>query len=335
MTALTAYRQGARRVGRAPAILLGLLLVTWLFGVPSALVVRGMVAAHLGQSLDAERVAQRFDLDWWEEFSSQAAGLGQTFTPSIIGFAAVLRNLSDLIDGGPSSTVIGGMIGAWVVLWSFLAGGILDRYARDRAIGMRGFFSAAGANAGRLIRLGLVTLVFYGALFAYVRGWLLDDLYGWLTRDVSVERTALAVWLVLSLVFVLLLLIINVIVDYARIRLVVEDRHSAIAALPASIRFVRRHATRVSVLYALNAAGFVVLLSLYWLLAPGADASSPGIWVGLAVGQLYLLGRLWVKLQFYASQTALFQAELAHAGYVAAPLPPRAMSPAEEAIRTT
>jgi len=249
MTALTAYRQGARRVGRAPAILLGLLLVTWLFGVPSALVVRGMVAAHLGQSLDAS--VSRSD--------STSTGGRVLLTGRRAG--SDLHAVDHRVCGGAQEPQRShrrraildrdrSMISAWVVLWSFLAGGILDRYARDRAIGMRGFFSAAGANAGRLIRLGLVTLVAYGALFAYVRGWLLDDLYGWLTRDVSVERTALAVWLVLALVFVLLLIIINVIVDYARIRLVVEDRHSAIAALPASIRFVRRHATRVSVLYA-------------------------------------------------------------------------------------
>jgi hypothetical protein len=38
----------------------------------------------------------------------------------------------------------------------------------------------------------------------------------------------------------------------------------------------------------------------------------------VAIGQLFLLGRLWIKLVFVASETALFQSRLAHAGYVAA-----------------
>ena len=39
----------------------------------------------------------------------------------------------------------------------------------------------------------------------------------------------------------------------------------------------------------------------------------------LVVGELYVLARHYLKLAFYASETALFQSRLAHAGYTAAP----------------
>jgi hypothetical protein len=58
------------------------------------------------------------------------------------------------------------------------------------------------------------------------------------------------------------------------------------------------------------------------------------MWVGFALGQLYIVGRLWVKLLFWASATALFQSRLAHAGYVAKPVPVWPESPAAEALRT-
>ena len=45
------------------------------------------------------------------------------------------------------------------------------------------------------------------------------------------------------------------------------------------------------------------------------------MWLGFAVGQVYVLARLWVKLMFWASETALFQGRLAHAGYVVRPQP--------------
>jgi hypothetical protein len=58
------------------------------------------------------------------------------------------------------------------------------------------------------------------------------------------------------------------------------------------------------------------------------------MWLAFLGGQLYILARLLLKLQFMASQTALFQSSLAHAGYAAAPAPVWPESPAAEAITT-
>ena len=56
------------------------------------------------------------------------------------------------------------------------------------------------------------------------------------------------------------------------------------------------------------------------------------MWAAFAIGQAYILARLWVKLLFWASETALFQSRLAHAGYVARPEPAWPDSPAADAI---
>ncbi len=56
------------------------------------------------------------------------------------------------------------------------------------------------------------------------------------------------------------------------------------------------------------------------------------MWLGLAVGQIYVLARLWIKLTFWASETSLFQGRLGHAGYVARPEPTWPESPAVDAI---
>ena len=51
------------------------------------------------------------------------------------------------------------------------------------------------------------------------------------------------------------------------------------------------------------------------------------------LGQAYIVARLWVKLVFWAGETSLFQARLAHAGYTARPEPAWPDSPAADAIR--
>ena len=201
---------------------------------------RGMLADHLGTSLAAGTAASGVNFDWWNEFLAQAAGIGQTFVPAILGFAAVMKNLSTLADAGSLPTVIAAAVTANVVLSVFLLGGVLDRLARDRAIGSRGFFAACGVFFFRFLRLGVMAGLVYYALFTWLHPLLLDDAFLALTRDVTVERTAWAYRVALYAVFAAAVLLVNVVVDYAKIRMVVEDRRSAIGAVVASIRFIRR-----------------------------------------------------------------------------------------------
>src|SRR5919204_526190 len=98
MSIRAAFRDGARRVNRAPMILVGVVVVTLMLCLPLALALRGMLRVHLGNSLAAETAASGVNYDWWQEFSEQATGLGATFSPRLIGFGAVLDNFSNLMD---------------------------------------------------------------------------------------------------------------------------------------------------------------------------------------------------------------------------------------------
>jgi hypothetical protein len=333
MSPLSAYFSGLRRSSGAVAVWAGAWLVSLALTLPLAIVLRGMIAAHLGDSLAAEAAAAGVNWDWWQEFSQQASGLGTTFGPSVLGFASVLRHTSDLLDNEDLAPVLAGAVGAWLVVWSFLSGGILDRYARNRPTRASGFFAACGTHFFRFLRLGAIALAVYVFFFAHVHGWLFDDLWRWATREMTVERNAFALRLVLYAVFGALLVLATLVFDYARIRIVVEDRRSALGALLAAWRFVRRRPIRTLALYGLNGLGFLALAAVYALVAPGATGPGFGMWIALAIGQAWILARVWVKLQFYASQVVFFQGELAHAEYTAAPLPEWPESPAAEALR--
>ena len=332
MGAAAAFTDGIRRVNRALILLAGLCLVTFLIALPLSLALRGMIESHLGRSLAAEQVAAGADYQWWQEFSAQASGLGTTFTPSIIGFGAVLDNLDAFIDNMPMASTIAGVTVAWLVVWSFLSGGVIDRLARDRPTRTHGFFAAAGTHFWRFLRLGLLALAVYGFLFGWLHEWLLTDLYDRFTRDVTVERTAAAIRFAGYALFGAILILFNMVFDYARIRIVVEDRRSAIGALAAGARFVRRHAGRAVGLYLLNGLAFVALVALYALVSPGAPGSGAGMWGVLLLGQTYIVLRHYLKLVFYASETAFFQSALAHAPYTASPALEWPESPAVESI---
>jgi hypothetical protein len=180
----------------------------------------------------------------------------------------------------------------------------------------------------RFLRLSVVSVAIYAFLFITVHNWLFGSIFSRLIDDVTVERTAFVYRLGLYAVFGALVLFANLVFDYAKVRAVVEDRRSAIGALAAGWRFIKRNPGAAIGLYAVNSAAFLIALLLYYLAAPGASANS----LAFAVGQLYIVFRVIIRLLFAASQTALFQGRLAHAGYVARPVPKWPDSPAAEAI---
>ena len=333
MSPLRAWRDGIRRVAGAPLILAGVWLMTTLVGLPLALVMRSDISSHLGASLAAETAASGVNYEWMQEFADQATGLGTTLKPTILGFGAVLDNLSAFLDNTARPLIIVGAAAAYIVLWLFVAGGIIDRYARDRATGVQGFFSASGVFFFRFLRLAIVMFAVYGLLFGYAHPWLFDRIYPRLIREVSDERTAFLVRAGLYLVFGLTLGACNLVFDYAKVRAVVEDRRSALGALTSGIRFVRRNFGAAVTLYLLDMGLFAATLGAYAAVAPRTGGIGWMMWVGFAMAQVYILARLCVKLIFWASETALFQGRLAHAGYVAAAKPVWPESPAAEAIQ--
>jgi hypothetical protein len=183
-----------------------------------------------------------------------------------------------------------------MLFWSFLSGGILDRYARDRATRGRGFFGACGAHFPAMLRLGLGALALTAALVAWV-----------LPRVPDGPLNSAAV--------VLVLFALTLTLTYAQIRIVVEDRRSAGGAVLAASRFIRRNPAAA----ALHGLIFAAALTLEWArLAPRAAF--------LAVGDVLIL-------LAWASGTVLFQSRLAHASYTAGPPVEWPESPAAEAIR--
>jgi hypothetical protein len=327
-----AWLDGWRRVLHAPAIVAGVFVMTFLLALPLAYTLRTMLEAHLGQSLIAAEAADAVNYDWWQEFSSQTSGLGSTFTPAIIGFAATLDNISSVLDGQREIVPIVGALAIYLVGWAFIAGAVIDRYARQRRTRAHGFFGAGGVYLFRFMRLAVFAGAVYWFLFSYVHRWLFDDWFEDLTRDIDTERSAFAVRAAMYAVFCVLLFAANIIFDYAKVRIVVEDRRSVLGGLVAAIRFIARNPGRTSALYALNAFAFLLLIGLWALVSPGAGGAGMSIWLGFLAGQLYVLARLLLKLQFLASQTALFQMRLAHAAYAAAPEPSWPESPTAETI---
>ena len=314
----------------APALAIGVLAATALTALPLAVTLQDEMERHFGSSLEAARAQAAWNPIWASEFSADASALGRTFTHEVLGFGGTLAALSRFVDNEPLNPTIAVVVAVYVGLWMFLSGGILDRLARGRRIGPAAFFSACGAYVVRFVRLAAFIGPCYWLLFRVVHPYLFTRLYDWATRDIVVEQQAVAVRAGLYAVFLAGLAAVNLVADFAKVRVVVEDRRSMLSALAAALRFIRRRPFRVLALYLVNIAAVLIVLRLWMQVAPGASAP---VWLALFAGQLYLLARIWARLAFMASEVAFFQGELAHAGFAAAPQAVWPDSPAVEAIR--
>jgi hypothetical protein len=307
----------------------GVLVATLLCALPAAIVMRSLVEANLGPSLEADRALGGWNAGWAVEFSQQTPGLGRTFTHEILGFGGTMAIANGFIEHLALNPAIAGAVAAYIAVWMFLSGGILDRLARGRPVRTSVFFSACGVYFFRFVRLGLVIGPAYWALFRWLHPYLFRTVYDRFTRDMTDERSAIALRSGLYALFLGALMVVSLVADYAKVRAVVEDRRSMIGALGASLRFIRRRPLRTTGLYLLNAAALLLIVRVWYDAAPAAGAS---VWWALLVTQIYLLFRLWAKLAFMASEVVFFQGELAHAGYTAAPVPIWPESAASEAI---
>jgi hypothetical protein len=292
----------------------------FVLALPLALALRGMLAEHLGSSVVAEQATWRWDSGWAAEFAAQAQGLGRGGT---------ISTMSGLADGVPLPPTVWAAVAASLLLWIFLSGGILDRFARGRPVPTAAFFAACGVYFFRFLRLAVVIGAAYWAIFAWLHPYLFGTLWNRWTRDLTSEREALILRIGLYLALAAALAVVNIVADYAKVRAVVEDRRSMISALGASLRFLRRRPFRAAGLYLLSALASAVVVRLWFTAAPAAGAS---VATAFLLTQLYLLLRVWAKLAWMAGEVVFFQGELAHATYTAAPLPMWPDSPAAEAL---
>lgn len=194
---------------------------------------------------------------------------------------------------------------AFGVVWIFLSGGIIDRLARGRRSSATRFFAACGACFVPLVRLALITAVAYWAVLAFVTPALAALASG---RGQYVQ---LALYGLLAL----LLFAISLTLDYARVRLVIEDRRSAIGAIGASWRMLRACGRRM---LGIQALFWLVLVG--WIALRGAAVStSAADWTAgraLAIVSIFAAVELMLKLALTGAQTALYQDVLASAGWV-------------------
>ena len=312
MKSLNALVTGLQRVVGSPLIIFILYAAGLVLAVPLAVIMRGVLQGSFGSSLMDERMTEGFDMHWYGEFNAGASGLAETFGPQVTGFLPVLANFERLLDG----TVFGvngilvtfGLL--YLLVWAYLSGGILDRYAQPLgATSPDRFHSQCGENFFRFARLQALSLFFYWLLFK----WIAIPLHRWVisvNRDTTDETTVIVQTFTVYAFIALLLVLLSMVNDYAKVSIVSERRASALLAMVRGAGFTVSKFVHAFPLYLMLLLFAAVVFLLYGWIAPGPGQSTlVGIFLAFVAGQVYLLARLIMKLWFLSSQAVLFNSD--------------------------
>ncbi len=264
----------------------------------------------LGRRKAGEAMAGGFDYLWWEEFRDENKGLEKTFSPSIIGKGAVLNNLETLVEMRflelPPPVLAWGIL--YLIAHAFLAGGILFIFSQEKPrFSLKRFFEGAGSYFSRFFLLLLVSLFFYLAIgILSSRGFnsTLDDI----SKEAISEVNPFYYGLLFSAITFLLLLFVQMVFDYARIKVVLEEKRNVLAATFSAFGFVLRHPISTIGLYSLIFIFNVGITIGYVVLKELLPQTNPlEVSAAFLLQELFIFALIWIRCWLYSSQLELYR----------------------------
>jgi hypothetical protein len=263
-----------------------LLLYTanFLVALPLAMAFRSSLASGFGHSMDSSNLMQGLDFSVMLDFLNQHRD----------GIKAIMQQIS------------------WVLLIytlinTLLAGGILTM-VRDKKgkFSASAFFGGCGAYFLRFLRLFLIFAVLLVVALS-VLGGLMSGIVNSISDNASSELTEywvrVASWMILLLAAMLIIMV----VDYAKILVVVHDEHSMLKTAWRSAKLVFRFFFRTFGLELLMVLVPIALFIIYiWLDLSIGMTSGMTILVMFVLQQLFIVSKAWTKVFFFAGELSLY-----------------------------
>lgn len=329
MNIMSSFKQGVKLASRTKRMILFAWFANVLIAMVLAFPALKQLDGYLRDTVMDEKILQRMDPAWMDSYrvDMEKSDHTRALDYTIFGYAPFVNHLEMQMNGtfiktlggflydlfvrwelnaGPTSLLFFLSL-LYVVVNTFLAGGFIGIYAKDYRSSFQEFLMDGARYFGKFFRLALLALLVYFIFFSVVLDWVNNSIYQWTQNDAS-ETVPYLYYMIRNVVVLLLLSLLFMIFDYARIRMVVDDRSSALASTAAGARFAVPHFVKTYGLYLLLTAIGVLLIAVYAILEKWIPQESYWPLVFLFIlQQLYMVARFWLKATFYACQTTLYR----------------------------
>jgi len=280
LTPLAAIREGFRQTRRVRGAIWILFWLNFGLAAIAGLPIYAGILRFTGHSLTNETLSQSSSVEWLTDFSINSPG-------SLTRYATVI-GLMGLISMVVNAVLTGGVLGAFRL--------------PQPEFSLQSFFHDAGRYCWRLLRLWLIGLVCYWIVFRVLHQALGNLVDRW-SRDQPDGRPVFWVQLGATALLVVALAFVNLLMDYARVSLVMKDSPSAVSALRASLTFFATGLRQAMAVYAIPTLVSVALAGIYLAVAPWQESDRPWMLVLLfAAQQVLMFARYWLRVVTWASE---------------------------------
>jgi len=280
MNIFKSYGKGIQDATLRPNMVIMLWVINLFFASVIYFLFSPMLNAAFGKSLLASDLLQKPNMDVLFEFlTASGTSLGMLVTAGLV--LVVLFFLTSI----------------------FVNGGILQSmvHQRDHERFAQVFFAGGGKFYGRFFRLSIYSLILWipGAILYLI----LNGILGIFTKNPLNEQRSFYILLVRIVMAAFLVFLIKMIMDYARIRIAIQDSRSVLRSLLEAAGFVFRKLGKTLALYYLLGLSGVAAFLIYWGIRSTFSAGSLGtIWLGFIISQIFIASRGWLRIAFQAGQ---------------------------------
>ena len=288
MSVIKSYVHGLAGATRRPKLTALLWLMNFVFALPAFFLFRAAFCSTLGNSLAADALLMKTDLNVVFEFlTSSGVVLGQLITAFLV------------------------LIVLHVLAYIFAFGGILNvlmHEPRGQRFGQV-FFGGGGRFYGRFFRLVVYSIVLWIPVIIIVMA--VDALLKVATRNPAQEQLTTAAFIIKILIFLFLAFFVEMILDYARIKIAVTDSRQVFRAIVGASRFVFSRPLKSILLYYLLGltgwAAFGVYLAIH---SRFSETSAAAVFLGFLITQVFIASRAWLRVAYQAAQKDFLESSI-------------------------
>jgi hypothetical protein len=279
-------KAGLRATRRAKWMVLIFFACNLLLAAAVAAPMHGAIADHLGHSKYGQELTRDFSAAWLTEFQIANDAFLKAFSISIV-YTGIL----------------------FLALNTVLSAGAFEVYARGEAARMHAFGRGIGKYFFRFARIVLIASVVYFLAFWFWQGPVARGVERLFRNSVEERWHFYLQWLRWGLLFATVF-VINVVVEYAKADIVIDEHLSALGALGHAAGFVVAHFRRVMAIYvALGALTFVTMLAYAAFARYFPQRNVPTVLTWFVVAQILLFLRWQFRLASWGAAVTYYGAQ--------------------------